>query len=148
MPYYVHDKIISPNIWDEKWGNYIYREDQTGQRQNNVNAIGCENYIKVLPNTTYYFKSNVANPNMYVLYYDSNKTLLSFVFGKWNKTLTTPSNCAYITWYSYNSYGTTYKNDICINVSDPAINGNYYPYNMGAKKYVIKDNNKSMNIGG
>ena len=39
-----------------------------------------------------------------------------------------PNNARYIMFAVYPDYGTTYKNDICINLSDASINGQYFPY--------------------
>jgi hypothetical protein len=33
-----------------------------------------------------------------------------------------------MTFYCGQAYGTTYKNDICINISDTSINGQYFPH--------------------
>ena len=118
---------VGVNIWDEEWGNYLWDETDNGIRKNNNGCFGCEDYIKVLPNTTYYFRSPTSV--FYILFYDNDKKYLSHLYSESNITFNTPNNCSYITWYSYNSYGTTYNHDICINVSNDAINGTYFPYN-------------------
>ena len=44
-----------------------------------------------------------------------------------NHAFTTPYNCAYAKFYCTQTYGATYTNDICINISGSA-NGTYVPY--------------------
>lgn len=117
---------VGVNQWNEDWGNYIWNENNNGVRESSASALGCKEHIRVLPNTTYYLFCGTAFTNFYVLLYDTDKNLISYSFGSRNRTFTTPANCEYITFYSYNSYPTTYKNDICINISDPNINGKYY----------------------
>lgn len=52
------------------------------------------------------------------------------VFGQ-NKTFITPENAAFFKVRT-DSPNNTYNHDICINISDPAFNGQYEPY----KSYV------------
>ena len=97
------------NIWDEEW-EVLY-----------TNYVFSKNYIRVLPNTIYYYK-NAAEPTSTLYYYDKDKILISQVNFATNNSFTTPSGCYYIK-FSYQ--GTTYNNDICINVSDTNFNGTY-----------------------
>lgn len=102
------------NLWDEDWKYY-----------GNNYAVGAKNHISVFPNTVYYFKSS-----KYALfeYYDADKNSISTESISANATFTTPDMCKYIKFKTASTYGTTYKNDICINLSDPARNGQYEPY--------------------
>ena len=116
------------NIWNEEWGNYHWDEITNGTRNNDNACFGSEDYIKVLPNTTYYFRSSTDN-FFYILFYDNDKNYLnSYLYIVTNNTFNTPENCEYITFYSFLSYGTTYNHDICINVSDTNFNGTYVSY--------------------
>ena len=153
MPYYVHDKIISPNVWDEQW-DIGSISNATGE---NINGgyLRSKNLVGVIPNKTYYLK-RPSDTIIWLYAYDANGNFLrsfnngagyiAITAGNYNFTM--PSNVYYIRFLISLNYGATYNHDICINVSDPAINGNYYPYNLGCKRYIIKDNNNSMNIGG
>ena len=102
------------NIWDETW-----RFD-AGQ-------IKALNLIPVLPNETYYFKCPVA---LFAAYkYDAaGQSLGAIPIGN-NSTFTTDAQTHFI-WFSVNGsvYGSTYKGDICINPSNPLLNGTYRPH--------------------
>ena len=127
-----HD-TVGFNQWDEEWevGYLGYSSSNEGQpipMQNNT--IRSKNFIKVLPNTSYYFKYPIAEVH-YVWEYDENKNALGhyqLLASRNNNTFTTPSDCHYIKFACEPTYGTTYKHDICINLSDPSRNGEYEPY--------------------
>ena len=111
----------SPQRWDEDWevGNY---DSSTGQKNPVTNQIRNKNYIPVIPNTTYYFKTNT---NSRVLYYQSDKTYINSELKK-DATFTTPADCYYINFHLETGYGTTYNHDISINY--PSTNHDYHPY--------------------
>lgn len=123
---FVHsnNKLVSTgrNIWNEK---VIYNESVD---INNGTFFVVEGYfrsadfIKVFENTDYYLKNN---SNINIVFYDSNKKYISTIVNNANIKFTTPLNCKYIT---FSTQGTTYNNDICINVSDTNFNGTYEPY--------------------
>lgn len=115
------------NQWDEQWGNYYWDEGDGGTRKTSSASFGCANKIPVLPSTEYYFQ-RPASKNFYILFYDATENLISYVTKTQPGTFTTPEGCRYITFYSVSSYGTTYNNDICINISNPDRNGTYEPY--------------------
>ena len=127
-----HD-TVGFNQWDEEWevGYLGYSSSNEGQpipMQNNT--IRSKNFIKVLPNTSYYFKYPIAEAH-YVWEYDENKNALGhyqLLASGNNNTFTTSSDCHYIKFACEPTYGTTYKHDICINLSDPSRNGEYEPY--------------------
>ena len=127
-----HD-TVGFNQWDEEWevGYLGYSSSNEGQpipMQNNT--IRSKNFIKVLPNTSYYFKYPIAEVH-YVWEYDENKNALGhyqLLASGNNNTFTTSSDCHYIKFACEPTYGTTYKHDICINLSSPSRNGEYEPY--------------------
>lgn len=105
-----HD-TVGFNQWDEEWEVGAINTS-TGENASTSTTIRSKNYIPVFPNTTYYKQ---ASTNLLQFYYDADKNFIGY--GQWGVgTFTTPSNCAYIRFYMYN-YGTTYNNDICINLS-------------------------------
>ena len=112
-------KSAGINQWDEKWAkgsiNYDGSITQPG-------TIYGTSYIRCLPNTTYY--SNVI---LRFAYYDANKT---FLFRDENNGTVhiIPSNARFFRITMPGVYGSTYNHDICINFSNPNVNGNYYPY--------------------
>ena len=116
-------KLISRGVnqWDEEWevGSY---DTSTGAKIPGATTIRSKNFIKVSPNATYY-----QNQNNVLFFYDANKEFISFTVSN-KTTFTTPINCGYMTFRLSSDYGTVYKGDICINVSNAAINGNYYPF--------------------
>ena len=127
-----HD-TVGFNQWDEEWevGYLGYSSSNEGQpipMQNNT--IRSKNFIKVLPNTSYYFKYPIAEAH-YVWEYDENKNALGhyqLLASGNNNPFTTPSDCHYIKFACEPAYGNTYNHDICINLSNPTRNGEYEPY--------------------
>lgn len=125
-------KVVGFNQWDEEWevGRF---NDTTGAKEDGFsNTIRSKNYIRVMPNTQYKnFVVNTTDLVMYIFYYDADKNFIS----KENRycnvqstPITTPSNTCYMMFYLQTSYGTSYKHDICINISDTTKNGTYEPY--------------------
>ena len=120
-------KTVGFNAWDEKWENGGL--DAQGQNSTAGNRIRTKNYIPVASSTVYYLKS--SNTSI-VCYYDANKNFLSSetVSIAGTHLFTTLSDAHYIRCQFGNNNDplTTYKNDICINISDTAKNGTYEPY--------------------
>ena len=114
-------KVVGFNQWDEEWEVGAYN-NTTGAKTTWANSIRCKNYIKVLPNTDYNITIVVSN----LLKYDENFDYLGNA-GSVN-SFTTDENTHYVRFGCKDDYGTTYKNDICINISDPSKNGTYEPY--------------------
>ena len=112
------------NQWDEEWE--VGGIDSSGATASADNRIRSTNYIPVLPNTSYYFKSPSG---VYVWAYDANNNYIGRM-GSGNLVTgssTTPNECHYIKFVpNYPSYGTTYNNDISINY--PASFTGYYKY--------------------
>lgn len=112
------------NIWDEEWevGSY----NAAGAKLIATDRIRCKNPIPVLPNTSYYFKFGVI---FFYLFLDENQTGIVGLSSKnTDQAIISPSNAKYVVFYTAGAYGTTYKNDICINKSDTSKNGTYEPY--------------------
>jgi hypothetical protein len=137
-------ETVGFNLWDEEWrvGGYV---DATGAASVD-NRISSKNFIRCLPNTNYYAKftpMTVTADDIKIFYYDANKNYL----GTSNWTLsefTTPENCYYIHFQLTTNYGTNYKYDTCINLSNPAKNGQYEPYRgnklpLNLNSFKVKD---------
>ena len=136
------------NLWDEEWevGSI---DNITGNNANVSQRIRSKNYIETTPNGIYYFEAPNTYSSIRVVCYDVNKTYLGSSLG-WlsvnnNSTFTTPSNCYFIRFVIVKE-NETYDNDICINISNASINGNYYPYFTGIRdsavsSVVSKDSN-------
>ena len=110
------------NAWDEEWElGLIY--SATGEIANNSNVKRSKNFFPVLPNTAYYATYNGSS--LYLFWYDKDKNFIKNQGMYAGYSYTSPSNAAFAKFYTG---GTTYNHDICINISDPAINGKYFPY--------------------
>lgn len=118
--------VENENLWDEKW-EIGEINGTTGIKVNTGEAIRSKNYIKVTPNQAYYFYIGTTN-YMNVYQYDSNKNYIGALTGKRNEIITLSNKCYYILFATATSYGTVYNNNICINLSNPEINGNYFEH--------------------
>lgn len=125
---FVHSKnnLISTgrNVWDEEWKlGQIYIE--SGNETSGNSRIISKNFIPALPNTQYYCSFN-DNSNVFYCY-DINKNFIGVKY-QYNNYFVTLENTYYIKFMLNTTYGTSYKNDICINVFDESFNGKYEPY--------------------
>ena len=116
------------NAWDEVT-ELGYINNSTGENVASTTQIRGKNYIPVVPNTSYYFKSPTG---LFVYFYDANKGYIG-VHGSGtritNNTITLGADVHYIRVSMPSDYGTTYNHDICINLSwDGERNGEYEPY--------------------
>ena len=115
-------KTVGFNQWDEEWENGGIDSD-TGNNTSSTTTSRSVNYNPILSNTTYYAKTDSNGIRVY--WYDSNKAYLGSQY-RANNTFTTPINAAY---FRIVFTGTTYQNNVCINLSwDGERNGEYEPY--------------------
>lgn len=116
-------------LWDEQWETGFYNMSN-GNPMAASDALRNKNYIRVLPNTTYYIKSGYIGSGQvpYIFYYDINKNFISYTNGSTNSmAFTTPVNCNYLN-FAFPNLPTpiTYNNDISIN--NGSTNRGYIPY--------------------
>ena len=124
------------NQWDEEWElGWI---TPSGENRSGTGQIRSINYIPVLPDTNYYFKTPTT---CNITYFDANKNALGQLDKNGNGDVSptvqsdtrirvTPSNCRYIRFWIYDT--STYGNNICINISKTTgtpRNGMYRAYN-------------------
>ena len=120
------------NQWDEEWevGGIIYA---TGLNNDYVSdRIRSKNFIPCFPSREYYAKST----NGYTIYcYDVDKNFISRLAeprqSPFDRAFSTPQNAAFLKIGFEAAYGTSYKNDTCINLSKTTgtpKNGDYAPY--------------------
>ena len=113
------------NQWDGTYTDNTWIDDVNGT-VTSKNGYSLTDYIRVIPNTTYY---RAITNSVRALFYDADKVLINT--GSWALaqagagTLVVPSNAHYIRF--------TIKNDVrdtfCINLSwDGERNGEYEPY--------------------
>ena len=125
-----HD-TVGFNQWDEEWEVGAYSSGNGSKYDASPNRIRNKNKIPVFPNTTYYISGgvNASNPNT-MYFYDEDEAYLgvSYQTARYNAEFTTPDKAHYMCFNTGTGYGATYKNDICINISDTTKNGQYEPY--------------------
>ena len=131
-------KMTGFNQWDEEWevGQY---DTTTGAKTTGSN-VRSKNLIPVLPDTTYRITSTSTTSALAVpcFYYDANGQFIDYVLNSANATTITPPNAYFMAFYMGAAYGTTYKNDICINLHwDGERDGEYEPYE--AHTYPLDD---------
>ena len=119
------------NIWDEEWEVGGYASADGSKTTNNV-TIRSANFIPVKASGKYFFTFPQGG---WVLCYNSSKTLITSVDENRNyftvsnsREITLPSNCTYVVFQLTEAYGTTYKNNVCINESINAYNEKYLPH--------------------
>lgn len=136
-------ETVGFNHWDEEWELGYIDVTATGGDEPSTTRIRSKNYIPVLGNTAYFYMQGQGSVTGRLAYYDANK---NFIGGTsdlaLNAPFTTPANAAFIRFSPHDSYGVTYNHDICINLSDPARNGQYEPY----KKSVLPLNLNSFKV--
>ena len=132
-------KTTGYNQWDEEWEvGSISGED--GQNIVASTQIRSKNYIPVIQGETYYIctahQGGVFDGTLKFCLYDANKRFVespaTWYGNSTNKFFTVPEGVSYIrfigTASSATGRGPSYIGDICINISDPAKNGTYEPY--------------------
>ena len=121
-------KSVGVNQWDEEWEQGGITTS-TGETFNDNGRIRSKNYNSALPNTAYVFSMSTYLQRL-IFWYDSEYKFLKFSSYSASNTssLVSPSNAAYFKILLYDTYGTTYNKDICINLSDTEVNGKYFPY--------------------
>ena len=116
-------RVKSPNIWDEEWENGDI--DASGVKTDNSNYYRTKNFIPV-ESESYYFNT----PYLYVFFYDANKNFIRVNAYASGDTLLASiiasEGVAYIMFV--NRFASSYANDICINKSNSAFNGRYFPH--------------------
>jgi hypothetical protein len=123
------------NLWDEQWTQGGI-QPQTGAQYYVATSIVTTHFTPIVASQTYYVK---APSNTFLFFYDSNKTYLGYHGSNKSNSTVVPAdlpnslsgggsfaNAAYMKFRC--DTGGTYSNNICINVSNTAINGTYYPY--------------------
>lgn len=126
---------VGVNAWDEEWelGSISVN---TGANVDRSTIIRTKNFIPVIEGRKYYYSCPSTatawsfcyddNYNIVEKYLSNNKTgLASTLYGT---EFTIPQGVHYIKFYVVDTYGSTYNHDICINLSDPSINGKYFPH--------------------
>jgi hypothetical protein len=112
-------KSVGDNAWDEEWITGRLNTE-TGQTNLGNKGITSKNYIRVLPNETYYCGYNAAP--IFAMFYDAEYNLIRQVSGSnnfiniRNRQFTTPANAVYMRFYVADDNITTYNHDILISL--------------------------------
>ena len=122
-------KSVGRNAWDEEWERGAIT-NATGEDAKDSSRIRSKNYIPIFPSTNYYcyYGEDAGANHIYSFFYDKDKNFISGGARISGKVFTTPSNAHYLRFSNYGTTLTTYKNDICINLSDTEFNGQYEAY--------------------
>lgn len=121
------EKVVTTgrNLWDEQWelGTIAWSGAEAVS-----NTRIRSSFVPIFANKTYYLRCGSIRYE--VFFYDANKSLISYSTSSVsNGTFTTPNGAVYLRFTTNSNYTeTTYNHDICINLSDPAFNGQYAPY--------------------
>jgi hypothetical protein len=121
-------KTTGVNQWDEQWELGTFTS--TGAEQASTNRWRSKNYTQIIsPNTTYYISAPYA---MTIYFYDADKNFIYRInSGGANVNFEfTPNAYPGVMYFRITTYSTynTYNHDICINLSNLSINGQYFPY--------------------
>lgn len=128
-------KTTGFNQWDEQWEvGDIWTSNGTDREYSNM--IRSKNYIPILPNTKYIVTCDkfLSDQNVRTRFYDADKSFLGVYQSNggsvlYNTEFTTPVNAHYMRFSIVETYGATYNNDICINLSHTGYrDGEYEPY--------------------
>ena len=123
-------KSVGDNAWDEQWeqGGLDYG---SGQEYDTTSYFRSKNYIKILPNTQYYFRKP-AGVFLLPFYYDEDKNFIAaddVLFTNQAGNTFTTLNAAYMRFYCDRP---TYGNDIMLTLVHSGwkvdTNAGYQPY--------------------
>ena len=125
------------NKWDEEW-ELGKLNTSTGADADSTTQIRSINYVPIIGGIAYWV---TANPAVWCVFFNENKEAINseadFHYNKSNNAVqlgsntlpfTPPDAARYMRFYTQNAYGTTYNDDICINISGEH-DGEYVPYN-------------------
>jgi hypothetical protein len=123
-------KTTGINLWDEETEQGSI--DSNGNNIASTTSFRSKNFITIKPNENYmlHYGSYSSISVIYYYFYDINKNFISSNLTlSENQAFTAPALACYMKFRSGGSNPqNTYNHDICINISNPNINGNYYPY--------------------
>ena len=133
-------KSVGFNAWDGQW-EVGQINVMNGEAQTSSNTIRSKNFCDCLPNETYYAYCAGYSNEYYlgIVWYDADYNYIGFNYAA-GRTRQAPSNARYFKLTTNTSsqvnYGTSYNNDICINLVHSGYkNGTYQPYMEYVKKF-------------
>ena len=96
---------------------------------NTQGYMSNKTHIPVRPNTQYRFVEKNTNYSFYICFYTEDKTFIrrdTLAYSEATTVITTPSNCYFVCFSTFQQYGTTYNHDISLNY--PHTVTTYAPY--------------------
>ena len=133
------------NLWDEVWKVGTI-SSSSGNNEGSTATIYSENYIPIIPNSTYIFVyvGSAKFENVKTRFYDHSKKYIGYNDNNGqtvrpNKSFITPSNAFYVRFTLPPDYGNVYKTDIALLAGS---SGDYTPYYQTA--YPIPEAVKSL----
>ena len=126
-------KSVGFNAWDEEWELGTISAN-SGVDAASTTRIRSKNYCACV-NANY-----KVNTTLNVSFYDGSKNFITTQYPSAASTITPPSNARYFRLAFPESYGTTYKNDICIHLVHTGYrNGEYEPYEEFTRNLPISE---------
>lgn len=144
----IPSELPTVNLWDEEWLGGTTIDAPTGSTTPLSQRICSKDFIQVNSAKEYYIYFNTTlYSSGRIACYDNNKTYLGQTDG-WKSansptTITFPTKTAFIK-FCFVQTNNAYTNGICINISNHAINGIYFPY----KPRKVKDKTRLVKISG
>lgn len=115
------------NLFDQQWEVGTIN-DYTGQNENANDIIRCNGYVLVIPNNSIYFFCGSSNGSNGVgFFYDNDFNFISALGIDTGDIISVPSNARYFRFRMASDYGSTYTNDISIEI--------YYTPEQGGEGY-------------
>lgn len=122
------------NLWDEEYVATGYILDDGVVSPGYDNRIASKNFIRIFPDTEYYFKVPylIMDYGVRVAWYDNNMAFIRVTdYYPINNIITSPSNAAYMKFNVHYEYGSsTYNHDIqiCQHFTETTVENTYHPY--------------------
>lgn len=114
------------NQWNEEWEKGGINAS-SGMPANVSNRIRSKNFSPCWGGVKYYVHIEF-DVQIRIFWYDSDRNYIAYQGGQ-EFVATSPNNARYFKIsVENNTYGETYRHDICVNLSDPTKNGTYEPY--------------------
>lgn len=139
--------VLNVNQWDGQTESGYY-DVSTGAKTGGSTWTRCKDYIPVSASTKYYFYWDYPNTGSFgaLLFYNESKTLLSAITASSevvNKVITTPADCAYITFYAKNAW----FDNVDISINYPASITTYTPYTSNEVPFIGDEIQTGVTIG-
>ena len=125
------------NIWNEKWEVGSIQVD-TGSNMNDARSVRSKEYTYIGNAKIIYTTYKYLKPR----FYSANKTYIGYgITDNLNENMIyVPDGAKYFRFSTQSDYGNTYKNDICISLSEAS----YTPHTFDEITFLIPDSIKNL----